>query len=372
MRVSKLELHHFRNHTVTDLTLPDGVSVFVGANGQGKTNLVEAVGYLAYGSSHRVSMDKALVQHGHDHAVVRAQLRHHDRQVDLACEIHAIGSNRAKIMGNTASTSDLGRLVHAVLFTPEDLGLIRGEPAFRRRYLDHTLVVLHPHASSLIADYDRVVKQRNALLKSNRGRPTKDLVATLRSWDERFIELATSYTQLRRGALAQIDQMTRAAYEKVAPGHSVSLGLDSGGLSQHVTDDTEVRASYQVQVEEVSAQEWDRGITLVGPHRDDVGVLLNGLVARTHSSQGEAWSLALAMRMAQAMLYREESTTGDPVIILDDVLSELDRARREALEDVVSDFEQVLVTAAVWEDVPRAFHGTVWDVVAGKVTQRER
>lgn len=344
--------------------------MFVGANGQGKTNLVEAVGYLAYGSSHRVSTDKALVQHGHDTAVVRARLRHHDRQVDLACEIHASGSNRAKVMGNNAPMSDLGRLVRAVLFTPEDLGLIRGEPSFRRRYLDHTLVALHPQASALIADYDRVVKQRNALLKSNRGRPSKELVTTLRSWDERFVELATSYTQMRRHILDQIHQKTTAAYHDIAAGHSVSLALDVAGFSGDVASDAEVVTAYQAQLEEVSGQEWDRGMTLVGPHRDDVEVVLNGLAARTHSSQGEAWSLALAMRMAQAMLYREDSTTGDPVIILDDVLSELDRARRDALEQLVGGFEQVLVTAAVWEDIPHAFRGTAWDVAAGKVTER--
>lgn len=370
MWVSELELHHFRNHSHTTLALPAGVSIFVGSNGQGKTNLIEAIGYLAYQSSHRVAQDRTLVQEGQDTAVVRARVNHADRHAEVAAEISLRGANRAKLAGNTVSMGELSGWVKAVLFTPEDLSLIRGEPAGRRRYLDSTMAVLRPATAAILGDYERVVKQRNALLKTHRGRPTPDLESTLRSWDDAFVDLAGAYTTARVQLLRQLSPAVTAAYATVAPGNDVSLGLESTAMTDEGLLAEDLEGHYRSELDRQRGAEWERGMTLVGPHRDDLALVLNGLPSRTHSSQGEAWSLALGLRMAQAVLYREESTSGDPIMILDDVFAELDRSRRATLEALVADYEQVLVTAAVWEDVPQAFSGQVFDVANGEVAPR--
>ncbi len=371
MWVSELELHHFRNHSHTALSLTPGVSVFVGSNGQGKTNLVEAIGYLAYQSSHRVSQDRALVQEVHDKATVRARVNHEDRHADVACEVSLRGANRAKLGGNPVSMGELSGWVKAVLFTPEDLSLIRGEPAGRRRYLDTTMISLRPATAAIVADYERVVKQRNALLKSHRGRVTPELQSTLRGWDDAFVDLAGAYTTARVQLLRQLEPAVMDAYSTIAADNTVSLRLDSPAVDEDGVLSDHLDGHYRSQLASNAKAEWERGMTLVGPHRDDLSLTLNGLPSRTHSSQGEAWSLALGLRMAQAVLYRADSSAGDPVMILDDVFAELDRSRRGTLERLVADYEQVLVTAAVWEDVPESFSGRVFDVVAGEVRPRD-
>lgn len=353
------------------LALSPGVSVFVGSNGQGKTNLVEAIGYLAYQSSHRVSNDRALVQEGSDKAVVRARVEHDKRHADVACEISLHSANRAKLAGNAVAMSELSGWVRAVLFTPEDVVLVRGEPAGRRRYLDSTMVVLRPATAALLADYERVVKQRNALLKSHRGKFSAELESSLRGWDDAFVDLAGAYTTARVQLLRQLEPAVSAAYAVIAPEHAVSLRLDSSAVDEEGVITADLDSHYRSELDRQRRAEWERGVTLVGPHRDDLALVLNGLPSRTHSSQGEAWSLALGLRMAQAVLYREDSTSGDPVMILDDVFAELDRSRRSTLESLVADYEQVLVTAAVWEDVPQSFSGHVFDVEAGEVTPRD-
>ena len=369
MRVSELQLHHFRNHQDTRVQLGRGVTVFVGSNGQGKTNLVEAIGYLAYQSSHRVSADKSLVEANQDQAVIRAVVENDGRQVDLACEINAVGANRAKVGGKAVPVGQLAGWLRAVLFTPEDLAVVRGEPAGRRRYLDQTMTALRPSMVSLISDYDRVVKQRNALLKSNRGRPTAELENTLRGWDERLIELAIDYTTARQEFIRELSPIVAEVYAVIAPGNEVGLSLETSS-GDVLPDAGDLAAWYAEAVSRARSDEWDRGMTLVGPHRDDVAMALNGLPARTHSSQGEAWSLALALRMAQAVLFRRDSHSGDPVMILDDVFAELDRARRSTLERLVADYEQVLVTAAVWEDIPESLREVAFTVEAGGVNPR--
>ncbi len=367
MRVSQLDLHHFRNHTATSLNLDKGVSVFVGPNGQGKTNLIEAIGYLAYQSSHRVSIDRALVESDQPQAVVRAVVEHDGRSVEIACEINASGANRAKVNAATTPVSQLSGWLKAVLFTPEDLTLVRGEPSGRRRYLDQTMVVLRPSLHQIVSDYDRVIRQRNALLKSHRGRPTAALEETLSGWEEQLIDLSTGYTLARASLLSLLGTAVADSYRVIAPGNEVSLALESAQGVIPLDDESSLREWYREQFSRVSKDEWDRGMTLFGPHRDDLVIALNTLPARTHSSQGEAWSLALSLRMAQAVLYRAESPSGDPVMILDDVFAELDRSRRATLEQLVSNYEQVLVTAAVWEDIPEAFRERVFHVQSGQV-----
>ena len=364
MWVSQLRLSHFRNHTETTLDLTPGVTIFVGDNGQGKTNLVEALGYLSYLSSHRVSADKALVQAGADDATILATVRHQQRAIQLACQLKATGSNLAKLDGNTVALGELTGWLKVVLFTPEDMAMVRGEPALRRRYLDSTLQLTQPSARVVLADYDRVVRQRNALLKSNRGRPTPELQHTLAGFDEAFLSLAADITARRLELLRALQPKVEGAYQVLAQGELVELGLES--LENNDAPES-LSDFYATQLETRRPDEWERGMTLVGPHRDDLSVVLNGLPARTHSSQGEAWSVALSLRIAQAQLYREDSVSGDPVMVLDDVFAELDRSRRETLQNLVRGYEQVLVTAAVPDDIPAEFADTLHHIVRGKV-----
>lgn len=338
--------------------------MFIGDNGQGKTNLVESLGYLAYLSSHRVSQDKALVQSGSDEATVFATVKNGSQSAQLACQIRSSGANRAKINNNSASLGDLAGWLKVVLFTPEDLALVRGEPSVRRRYLDTTLEIMRPAARASLAEYERVVKQRNALLKTNRGRPTEALQSTLDGFNDAFVNLAADVTTRRNALIDQLQPLAQEAYATLATGADVTMRLES-------TDENrggDLVDWYRESVEKRQQEEWERGMTLIGPHREDLIVELNELPARTHSSQGEAWSLALSLRMAQAQLYREDTATGDPVMILDDVFAELDRGRRQTLKALVEDFEQVLVTAAVPSDIPEGFGEHRRHVVEGRVT----
>ena len=343
--------------------------MFVGSNGQGKTNLVESIGYLAYQSSHRVTQDAAVVQHGHDVATIRAVVNHDDRRVSLGFEVAAKGSNRAIVNGAKTPVGQLAGWLRAVFFTPEDLGLIRGEPSGRRRFLDQIAMTAGASTAATIAEYDRVVRQRNALLKNHRGRPNEAARNALASWNDQFIELAASYTTLRLSVLDQLRPLVAESYRTIAGDHLVDVSLDWPLASQQVPEQAIVQ-HYQAELGKRAADEWERGVSLVGPHRHDMTITLNDLPARSHSSQGEAWSLALALRVAQADLYRRDSNSGDPVMILDDVFAELDQRRRKTLTTLVAGYEQVLVTAAVWEDVPETFGQRVFDVLVGEVTRR--
>ncbi len=367
MWVSDLSLRDFRNHESTTLSLQPGVSVFVGSNGQGKTNLVEALGYLANLSSHRVSVDKALVREGCPSAFVLATIHHDTRKVDLALELKASGSNRAKKNGQNIPVGELVGWLKVVLFTPEDLSIIRGEPGIRRRYLDDAVVVLKPALHQVYGEYDRVVKQRNALLKSSRSMSHSQLLDTLTGWDEPFARLAATISQERLSVISELEPEFQRSYDVIAPDNTAGIALESKVAANGLTLD-ELTSVYAEALDTRRKDEVDRGMTLVGPHRDDLEITLNGLPGRTHSSHGEAWSLALSLKMALAEVYRRDSSSGDPVMILDDVFAELDAKRRATLQQLVSGFEQVLVTAAVREDIPHDFVHHVFGVEKGVVS----
>lgn len=367
MWVSELSLRDFRNHESTAITLHPGVTVFIGSNGQGKTNLIEALGYLANLSSHRVSADKSLVRNGCDEAFVLADVRHESRTVNLALQIKASGSNRAKKNGQNIGVGELVGWLKVVLFTPEDLSIIRGDPGTRRRYLDDATVVLRPQLHPVFSEYDRVIRQRNALLKSSRSLSTAQVIDTLTGWDTPLAKLAATVTHHRLQVINELQPEFASTYQVIAPENTVSLALDSP-VSHEVSTIDELTDEYAGLIESRRREEIDRGMTLVGPHRDDLDIVLNGLPGRTHSSHGEAWSLALSLKMALAQVYRRDSLSGDPVMILDDVFAELDAKRRATLQELVRGFEQVLVTAAVREDIPDDFVEHVFSVEKGVVS----
>ena len=397
MHVARLSLTDYRNYERAELTLGPGATVFVGRNGQGKTNLVESIGYLATLGSHRVSGDQALIRAGADAAIVRALLAHGDRELLIELQLNRQGSNRAQLNRSPVKTRELPRYAHSVLFAPEDLAIVRGEPSVRRRMLDELLVQRTPRLAGVMADYERVLKQRNSLLKSARARGLAAAqLPTLDIWDERLVQLGSELIDQRVALIRELAAPLAEAYHSIvdadhAPELRPLLSIDGADPEAEIPADaaprsaaaadlvaaiagdgasaTAVRFAEAVRV--LRPKELERGITLVGPHRDDVVLLLNGLPAKGYASHGESWSFALALRLASAELLRRDSTTGDPVLVLDDVFAELDRLRRERLAAAIGGFEQVLVTAAGLEDVPEPLTARIVHIDAGRIVEEE-
>jgi DNA replication and repair protein RecF len=380
--VAHLSLHDFRSYATVEVALEPGVTAFIGRNGQGKTNLVEAIDYLSRLTSHRVATDAPLVRSGADQAVVRAAVVKDGRQAVLEVELNPGRTNRARVNKSALPrTRDLVGLVKTVLFSPEDLTLVKGDPSDRRRFLDDLLVLRTPRLAGTRADYDRVLKQRNSLLKTagvaRRGSSSQDAaLATLGVWNE---QLARHGAELLDARLALVDELRPylgKAYETVARGASRDDAeieyKSSVPLDQYGQQPTET--AILAELERRRNDELDRGISLVGPHRDDVllwlghgaGEAESRLPVKGYASHGESWSFALALRLASYDLLRSDGD--DPILILDDVFAELDLERRAQLADLVSGAEQVLVTAAVLDDVPAALAGVRFLVAGGEVT----
>jgi DNA replication and repair protein RecF len=379
--VSHLTLHDFRSYATLDVALDAGVTAFVGRNGQGKTNLVEAVDYLSRLSSHRVANDAPLVRSGCEQAVVRAAVVKDGRTAVLEVEINPGRANRARV--NRAvlpRTRDLVGLVRTVVFSPEDLALVKGDPSERRRYLDDLLVLRTPRLAGLRADYDRVLKQRNTLLKTMLGarrakRDDEYATSTLAVWDE---QLAQHGAELLAARVALVDDLrpyVGKAYEAVARGAS----REDAELEYRATvplDGDDLARTFLATLAERRKDETDRGLSLVGPHRDELlltlapaGATGEKLPVKGYASHGECWSFALALRLAAYDLLRADGD--DPILVLDDVFAELDTDRRAQLADLVAGAEQVLVTAAVPADVPEALSGARFVVADGEVTRDE-
>ncbi len=389
MRVSHLSLGDFRNYATVDVAFRPGNNLIVGHNGQGKTNLVEAIAYFSSLASHRTTGDSALIRAGAQAAVMRMRVAVDDREVLLEAQVNAGKQNRAQINRNAARPRELTRWFSSVLFAPEDLTLVRGEPAVRRRFLDEAVVARQPSFSGVLSEYERVVKQRTALLKSARGRSQLEVDDTLEIWDAKLIDLGSRIIIARRELRSALEEPMRSAYAAIVEqDHKPTLVLsESVGLTlkNHVSHETSLHETtdagfdsdvsretlvrdFGEALQQVRAQERERAVTLVGPHRDDVQFGLNSLPVKGFASHGETWSYVLSLRLALATLLRDESVSGDPVIMLDDVFAELDSRRRHALMRAVSNFEQVIVTAAVAEDVPAGEWNEI-RVTAGTVSQ---
>lgn len=387
MIVEHLSLVDFRNYAAAEVALAPGANVFVGRNGQGKTNLAEAIAYFATLGSHRVSQDAPMVRDGADAAIMRARLGHGERRVLLEVQLNRTGSNRARVNGSGVRTAELPRYAQVVLFAPEDLQIVRGDPSARRRFADQLLVQRAPRLSGVLADYDRVLKQRTALLKSARARGIRgDGLATLDVWDDKLVQLGTEVIGARLRLADELTAPLAAAYAAIAgEDHSPELewalsiagaNSEDGGDEKPTVDLAAASTAERAQRfrEALAARrtsELERGVTLVGPHRDDLVLRVRGLPVKGYASHGESWSVALALRLASARLLREQSQLGDPVLILDDVFAELDADRRARLAGVVADFEQVIVTAAVEQDVPDALRARTVRVVAGTIEAPE-
>jgi len=378
--VRHLSVTDFRSWHEVDVAFEPGPSVLVGANGQGKTNLVEALGYLATLSSHRVPTDAPLVRSGADRAAIRAAIVAEHRELRVEVEITPGRANRAKLNGSPVPRArDVLGALRLVLFAPEDLAIVGGDPSERRRFLDDLVVARSPRMAGVRADYDRVLKQRSALLKSagatRRSGGNSDL-RTLDVWDGHLANHGAQLLAGRLAALAALRPHAAAAYAQVAPAsveltlryHS-ALGAAWPELADEpVPDTTLLEAALFAELARMRPAELERGVNLVGPHRDDLDLGLGELAVRGYASHGESWSTALALRLGSYELLRADYPHGaEPVLILDDVFAELDVNRREQLALVASKAEQAVITAAVASDVPDQLHGAWFDVHDGEV-----
>jgi len=382
--VSHLSLSDFRNYASAEVDLSAGPNLFVGSNGQGKTNLVESIGYLSTLASHRVSADQALIRQGSELATVRARLEHAGRQVLVELQLNRSGANRAQVNRVAVKPRELPRYLTSVLFAPEDLALVRGEPAGRRRFLDQLLVQLVPRFAGVIADYERVLRQRNTLLKSARGARVADgQLSTLELWDERLVALGSEIILGRQDLADRLRPNVAEAYASIAGDeHRAELAfqlsiwgarpdeeLAADAEVARAVDLTEVIEQFRGALARVRRDELDRGLTLIGPHRDDLLLVLNGMPARGYASHGESWSFALSLKLASAAVLRADSSLGDPIVILDDVFAELDEGRRAKLASAIGDYEQVLITAAVFDDVPAPLAAHTVHILAGRIVE---
>ncbi|WP_249521417.1 DNA replication/repair protein RecF [Microbacterium sp. ER1] len=394
MIVEHLSLVDFRNYATAELALHRGPNVLVGRNGQGKTNLAEAVVFLATLGSHRVSSDAPMVRDGQDYAVIRARLSHGERRVLVEVQLNRQGSNKARINGSPSKTNELPRYAHVVLFAPEDLQIVRGDPSARRRFADQLLIQRTPRLAAVLADYDRVLKQRNALLKSARARGIRgEALSTLDVWDDKLVSLGSEIITARQRLASDLQQPVADAYAAIAGAdHRPQLdwALSVAGSDPEDDDDRDaadgstpvddvrgdsrrIAEMFRASLAAKRSNELDRGLTLTGPHRDDLVLRVRDLPVKGYASHGESWSVALALRLASAELLRSESPAGDPVLILDDVFAELDADRRQRLAALTAGYEQVVVTAAVEEDIPDVLHAHVVRIAAGTITdERDR
>jgi len=359
--IQGIELTNFRNYEALQLELTPGFTLFYGKNGQGKTNLVEAIGYLAHLESHRVTGYQSLIREGQSSATITATAALGSRRQDIAVELNSTAINRVWINGNQRKKlTDIVGVVNVVQFAPEDIDIVRRDPSDRRSFVDSLAVQLSPKLAGVRSDYDRVLKQRNALLKSARQTSRPDL-RTLDIWDDQLVSLGAAIMVARQSLLKKLYTPLSGFYEhlteqpsKISLGMALSIsGIEGAPLPQEPeATEADLRETFLEALGHVRPRELERGITLVGPHRDELVIKLDGRVAREHASQGEAWSLALGAKLASVSLIREQATSGDPILILDDVFSVLDPARRERLVEFVASNEQVLITATSQQGLP--------------------
>lgn len=402
MFIKHLSLSNFRNYRSAEVGFQPGVTLLLGPNGQGKTNLVEAIRYLSSLNSHRVAGYQALIRREADgaqgaSALIRAMASHDERDVMLEVELNTDSQNKARVnRADVPKVRDILGYVKTVTFSPEDLDIVRRDPTERRRFIDELIVQIWPRFAGVYADYERVLKQRNSLLKSAKATGTRGAsLSTLDAWDASLVKYGAEIISARLDLVKRIQPHVFQAYQAIALANnepkiivksSISatgfmeeddFGLEatSGngvqGFAELPTDRTELEDLFHVKLSEVRLKELERGLTLVGPQRDDLLLQLGNLPVKGFASHGESISYALALRLASIELLKAETRTGDPILILDDVFAELDEGRRNRLADLIASNEQVFITAADMGDVPDSLKMKRYDVTAGEVSQHE-
>ena len=377
MWISSLQLENFRNYRQLSVSFEPGINLLIGENGAGKTNLVEACVYLSTLESHRVSGYTALIGAEGASSQLSLKAKNNGREISVAAELNKDKPNRYFLNSHQVKrTSDLVGVSKVVVFAPEDLDLVRRDPQDRRKFLDESMIQLKPRLAGVKADYERVLKQKAALLKSARQVSSPDLT-TLDIWDDQLVAMGTEIIFHRQELISRIFPLLQDFYHQLS-GQPEALELIlktsvAGGeeedefQSLSSWDKQEIQDAFYQRLAELRPRELERGVSLVGPHRDELTILKSGLLARNHASQGEAWSLALGLKLAMAQLLRSDSQSGDPVLILDDVFAVLDAGRRQRLVEFVINNEQVLITSADLEAVPDLLVAKRLEVVGGEV-----
>lgn len=361
MFLTHLALTDFRSYSSLELPISRGTHIFLGENGEGKTNIIEAVMFLALLSSHRTSTTAPLIKLGKERAYIRAKLEEENRSLSIEIEINNGRANRVKLNQNPVrSQREIAGLVKAICFSPEDLDLVRGDPSERRTFLDHLITQKNPRLSAVIADYERALKQRNSLLKARAPQ------STLEPWDNHLINFGSEVLAAR---LSMIDSLTphlQDSYNSISTKKKISLGYKSS-IDGASTNPTANKECFTESLNKVKNQERERGLSLVGPHRDDLLLNLGEQPVKGYASHGESWSVALSLRLASFYLMKSEGA--QPILILDDVFSELDESRRDSLAKVTKEAEQSLITVAVANDLPTDIDGSRYVVTSGHVTR---
>jgi len=359
VRVKKLALTNFRSYKSLELELDPGPTTFIGNNGSGKTNIAESLIYLAYLSSHRVSQNLPLLHLGTDQAIIRAEIERDDRTLQVDLEINASKANRARLNQNpTKSQREILGALQVIYFSPEDLDLVRGEPTHRRDFLDKLLITRAPRLAGVISDYDRVVKQRNTLLK------TRAPENALAPWTEQLINLGAQLSAERIALVEELNPYVTANYANLNEVKPASIAYKSAtdGLTTNTDENTQTARQL-----EVARQETERGASLIGPHRDDLHLQLGDFPAKGYASHGESWSMAISLRIGSFNLLKSEGA--EPILILDDIFAELDTARRAQLTSVTKMAEQTIITAAVESDLPPELLSSKYYVSPGAVSK---
>ncbi len=384
MYVKKVRLTNFRNYKTAEVELSPGVNLFFGPNGQGKTNLVEAVNFFASLSSHRVAGHTPLIKQGEQSAIISLDLAHQERELLLEYEINNDSPNRARLNKSPVQKpKDILGYLNSVIFAPEDIDIVKRDPTNRRAFIDQLIIQFTPRMLGVYSDYERVLKQRNTLLKSARATGTRgDALSTLSAWDESLVKFGSEIISARVAIISKLSPGLISNYQNIAKTNNEprmfikssifgATPLDGEETEDvqylDISDREEISGLFSEKLASLRQKEIERGITLVGPHRDDLVLILGSLPAKGYASHGESWSYALSLRLASLEILRQESKLGDPILILDDVFAELDSDRRAKLAELVQGNEQVLITAAVIEDVPASLVAKRFSVVAGEI-----
>jgi len=359
--ITNLNLNNYRSYTTLDLTLDPGVSIFVGKNGEGKTNIAEAVLYLTFLSSHRASGNTPLIKLGNQSAYIRAKVKYPEREILVELEINSDKANRAKVNQNQVrSQKEIFGIVQTIYFSPEDLDIVRGDPSERRRFIDQLLTLRSPRIAGVISDYERAVKQRNSLLK------TRASADALNPWDKQVAELGGELITLRMLALDELKPIFNQVYKDISDTKPAEIvyksSIENPSLNQ--SDNSE---KIMERLVNNRGAELDRGVTLTGPHRDDLLLILGDHAVKGYASHGESWSIALSLKLATYNLLKSDGLS--PILILDDVFSELDEERRERLAEIAKGADQTIITVAVENDLPKSITGTKYLVRSGAVSK---
>jgi DNA replication and repair protein RecF len=359
--ITNLNLTNYRSYTTLDLSLVPGVSIFVGKNGEGKTNIAEAILYLTFLSSHRASGNTPLIKLGNQSAYIRAKVKYPEREILVELEINSDKANRAKVNQNQVrSQKEIFGIVQTIYFSPEDLDIVRGDPSERRRFIDQLLTLRSPRIAGVISDYERAVKQRNSLLK------TRASIDALNPWDKQVAELGGELITLRMFALDELKPIFNQVYKDISETKPAEIvyksSIENPSLNQRENSEKILERLINNR-----GAELERGLTLTGPHRDDLLLILGDHLVKGYASHGESWSIALSLKLATYNLLKSDGLS--PILILDDVFSELDEERRERLAEIAKAAEQTIITVAVENDLPKSITGTKYLVRSGMVSK---